>query len=352
MIFYLLFGFFMLLIFAELIVFLFPLRFNRYRISGKDRVSILIVVRNEEQNLDRCLQSLLGQDYGNYEIWIADDSSTDSTRQIIESHLSNPTLNLFEEELQIAPSENPKAIYLEAMRHRASGDFLAVSDGDCTYHAGWLKNMLMYRGDNAIISGVTGIGNARMEDLDWMLNIGRISILSRMGFNTSAVGNNMLVEKAQLEKVGGWSTLREHITEDFALHKILFETGAGTTVAFQPGTKVISESTPLLKRFNQRKRWVRGVRNLPISVQGLLYLQPAILPLMVTGFILFKFQFLPIVLAFLFSRVIADSKLLIIMRETKFLFLIPYQIYSLLWSFSFLFYDIFGPSPKWKSRKY
>lgn len=47
--------------------------------SCEERISILIPARNEEQNISVLLDSILAQDYPNYEVIILDDGSTDNT---------------------------------------------------------------------------------------------------------------------------------------------------------------------------------------------------------------------------------------------------------------------------------
>ena len=47
-------------------------------------VSVLIPARNEEDNIGKCLMSLLDQDYRNIEILVLDDNSTDSTSEVIK----------------------------------------------------------------------------------------------------------------------------------------------------------------------------------------------------------------------------------------------------------------------------
>jgi chlorobactene glucosyltransferase len=46
-------------------------------------VSIIVPARNEEKNIKKCLMSLLGQSYPNFELIAIDDSSTDNTLQIM-----------------------------------------------------------------------------------------------------------------------------------------------------------------------------------------------------------------------------------------------------------------------------
>jgi len=46
-------------------------------------VSIIVPARNEEDNIKKCLMSLLSQSYPNFELIVIDDSSTDNTLQIM-----------------------------------------------------------------------------------------------------------------------------------------------------------------------------------------------------------------------------------------------------------------------------
>ena len=46
-------------------------------------VSIIVPMRNEEKNVTPCLSSLMSLDYPCYEIIVANDSSTDGTREAV-----------------------------------------------------------------------------------------------------------------------------------------------------------------------------------------------------------------------------------------------------------------------------
>src|SRR5690348_5549042 len=50
----------------------------------KPKVSIILPARNEEGFIEKCLTSLLDQDYNNYEIIVIDDRSEDKTAEIIK----------------------------------------------------------------------------------------------------------------------------------------------------------------------------------------------------------------------------------------------------------------------------
>src|SRR5437870_4687570 len=61
------------------------------------KVAILVPVRNEEVNIEACVYSLLAQDYSEFEVWLYDDCSTDSTPEIAR-HLAavDPRLHVIE----------------------------------------------------------------------------------------------------------------------------------------------------------------------------------------------------------------------------------------------------------------
>ena len=54
------------------------------RLHAKPKVSVILPARNEEGFIEKCLSSLLDQDYENYEIIAIDDRSEDKTGEIIK----------------------------------------------------------------------------------------------------------------------------------------------------------------------------------------------------------------------------------------------------------------------------
>ncbi|MCD6037451.1 MAG: putative glycosyltransferase family 2, partial [Nitrososphaeraceae archaeon] len=55
-------------------------------IENFPKVSIILPARNEEKYIARCLDSLLRQDYPNFEIIAINDSSTDRTEVIMQHY--------------------------------------------------------------------------------------------------------------------------------------------------------------------------------------------------------------------------------------------------------------------------
>jgi chlorobactene glucosyltransferase len=59
---------------------------DRTSIGRFPQVSVILPARNEDRYIARCLDSLLGQDYPNFEIIAINDSSTDRTGEIIKAY--------------------------------------------------------------------------------------------------------------------------------------------------------------------------------------------------------------------------------------------------------------------------
>ncbi len=100
-------------------------------------VSIIVPARNEEQNIRRCVQSLLEQDYANYEVIVVDDGSTDGTESILDDLVrAHPHgKRLWVLRLRDLPADwagKPHAIHSGVQE--AQGDWLLFTDAD-TWHA-------------------------------------------------------------------------------------------------------------------------------------------------------------------------------------------------------------------------
>lgn len=90
------------------------------------KISIIIAVRNAENTIERCINSVLCQNNKNTEIIIIDGQSTDGTLDIVKK---------YKEKIDILVSEKDNGVY-DAMNkgiHNASGDVLAFLNSDDWY---------------------------------------------------------------------------------------------------------------------------------------------------------------------------------------------------------------------------
>ena len=106
-------------------------------------VSVVVPVRNGEQTIADCLESLLAQDYPKerYEIFVVDNDSTDRTATIIRRY---PVTRLLERD-----AHSPAAARNRGIRE-ARGEIIACIDGDCRAAPDWLRRGVAAFGDNRI----------------------------------------------------------------------------------------------------------------------------------------------------------------------------------------------------------
>jgi len=95
------------------------------------RVSVLLAAKDERENIGPCLQSLLGQDYPDFEVIVADDRSTDGTAAVVaEIAASDPRVKLISiDALPDGWCGKNHAVWVAS--RAASGSWLCTVDADC-----------------------------------------------------------------------------------------------------------------------------------------------------------------------------------------------------------------------------
>lgn len=105
-------------------------------------VSVLIPARNEELNIRTCLESLLKQDYADYEVLVLDDGSTDNTASIVsEIAGKNSRVRLVTGE-KLPAGWNGKAHACQQLARHASGDWLLFVDADTIHQPDMLNSVM------------------------------------------------------------------------------------------------------------------------------------------------------------------------------------------------------------------
>jgi len=209
-------------------------RFEKIK-HDNPRVSIILPARNEEEFLRSCLDTLIDQDYPNYEIVAIDDSSDDSTWQIISDYAKqNPKV--------IAVSARPKPegwmgknwACMEGYK-KATGELLLFTDAD-TKHA---KNVISLAVSHLLsfnLDALTVI--PRMVSIDWWTKITLPMISTFLHTRFSAVrvndpskktgyffGSFFIINKKTYDQVGTHEGVKQEIIEDGALGKKVKDSG-------------------------------------------------------------------------------------------------------------------------------
>ena len=105
-------------------------------------VTCCIPARNEEQNLEACIKSLLAGGHDRLEILVYDDESTDGTSEIL-ARLAAKDDRIRPVETHTLPAGwNGKQHACQRMGEAARGDWLLFTDADVRFEPDWLKRTL------------------------------------------------------------------------------------------------------------------------------------------------------------------------------------------------------------------
>ncbi|ABB23130.1 glycosyltransferase [Pelodictyon luteolum] len=101
---------------------------------GGGKVSVLVPARNEERSIARCVQSLLMQDYPDFEVIVLDDASTDATLSILQALEAESCGRLRVLRGAVLPEGwHGKSWACRQLAEKASGEMLLFTDAD-TFH--------------------------------------------------------------------------------------------------------------------------------------------------------------------------------------------------------------------------
>lgn len=208
-------------------------------------VSIIVPARNEEKNLDRCLSSLLAQDYPSLELVVVDDRSNDTTGSIAESFRlrSRFPVNVIRVE-KLPPGWTGKNYAMFTGSKAAGGEWLLFTDADTYHRVPCVSTAVRTALDNRI-DFLTLAPETESRSF-WEKTVQPLAVSSlALWFDpvkvndpksgvTLANGQFILVKKEVYEKTGGNESVRQDVVEDVAFAK---RTRAhGYSVQFLNGT--------------------------------------------------------------------------------------------------------------------
>jgi glycosyltransferase involved in cell wall biosynthesis len=112
--------------------------------DSQSLVSVIVPARNEAAEIERCLRSLIAQDYPNLEIIAVNDRSEDATGAIME-RLAAESSRLRVIHVRELPDRwlgKTHAMWLAASQ--AKGEWLLFTDGDIVFHPETLRRSITY----------------------------------------------------------------------------------------------------------------------------------------------------------------------------------------------------------------
>jgi len=338
-------------------------RKNDFPFLDPPKCTILICARNEEENIGACLNSLSNILYPRefLEILVVDDSSTDSTPQIIQSWKNTlPHLRMINtRDLEKHKFEGKVSALIHGM-DAAQGEFVLITDADCTVSPNWVhEHVRWYRSDTGMVSSITVLDSMKPFEAAQSLEMVELLGLSMSAINyhipVSVIGNNLSIRKKTYDEIGGYRNIPFSVTEDVALFQTVWDTGKWK-VRFKANSDLLVKSRPpesFSMWWRQKHRWVIGGKS--IKIMGAMILVLGFIGafvLIATPFVLpLKFAFLAIAIKFLGDLLIIFPALMRMKQMKLVFFFLTYQLYLVffLLCFPILF---FQKDVRWKGRVY
>ena len=199
------------------------------------KVSIILPARNEEKYLTTCLESLIDQDYQNYEIIAIDDSSEDSTGKIIEN-FSKKNSKI----IHVSAKSKPEGwmgknwACMEGYK-QATGELLLFTDAD-TKHSRKVISLSVSHLLSLKLDALSAIPRLLTFDFLTKVSLPMISTFLHTRFSAINVNNPkkkaayffgsfFIITKKTYEQVGMHEGVKHEIIEDGALGKKVKEEG-------------------------------------------------------------------------------------------------------------------------------
>jgi len=199
------------------------------------KVSVIVPARNEEKLISKCLDSLLNQDYENYEIIVIDDSSEDLTGEIIKKYAK----------------ENSKIIHVSARPkpkdwmgknwacmegyQKVTGELLVCTDSDTKYSPNVLSLSVSHL-FSLNLDALTVMPKMLCLDNWTRITLPMLSTFLHTRFSALRVndpskktayffGSFFIIKKAIYEAIGTHEGVKHEIIEDGALGKKVKDAG-------------------------------------------------------------------------------------------------------------------------------
>jgi chlorobactene glucosyltransferase len=193
----------------------------------KPFVSIIVPARNEQKYIKRCLLSLLSQDYPHFQVIMIDDNSTDETLRIVQS-INDTKLKIIS--IKNTPPGWAGKSWASQVGYLASeGEFLLFTDADCFYHNDLAVAQAVHYMQKNCIDILTGLPMIELKDLCSKLLMPIYNLFSVFstpllppGANLKStrsqaaylIGSFFILKKQVIDKIGGFSKVKNSIQED------------------------------------------------------------------------------------------------------------------------------------------
>jgi len=236
------------------------------------KISAIICTHNRDNYLGAAIDSLLAQDFPDFEVLVVDNGSSDRTREVVEARLSDSRLRyVFESVLGLSVARNTGA-------DQTTGEIITYLDDDAVASPSWLRVLYQAYQQNeklAIAGGkVTLIWPEGITPPPWLTpelagNLGAYDLGKELVYienpGLTPRGLNYSIRRSFLEEIGGFDPNLGRIGKKLLSNEELYTTELalkrGWQVAYVPDAVVAHNVAPerIKRSWFLNRGWWQGI---------------------------------------------------------------------------------------------
>ncbi|MCD6459328.1 glycosyltransferase [bacterium] len=213
-------------------------------IGTEPLVSVLIPALNEENNIEKCVTSLINQEYKNLEIIVVNDRSTDNTEEIVKK-LCRQDKRIHLISMDHCPDGwSGKNHALTHAVKQARGKYFVFTDADTYHYPACIKTAVNYTEKHQV--DLLSINPHLVAKSFWenviMPIAGGVLMLwypveeinDRSSNRSFANGQFMIFNTESYRKIGGHAAVKQELLEDLAFGRLIKQYGLHLKVLWGP----------------------------------------------------------------------------------------------------------------------
>ena len=342
---------------------------RRTHLQGNLNLTIVVPVRNEENNILRLLDSICRQK-GQYEILVINDHSDDLTVLKIEQFIEQKKKNNIKIFHLIEETNSPKKSAITLAIQKAKGDIIVTTDGDCIVPKNWIRVIEEAFQDDKTKMLLGGVRYSPTKNLFETIQAYELSALLSLSLTMAedkkpftCNGANLAYRKETFLEVDGFDGIDQIASgDDELLMKKIFSKDPDSITVQRDAFVDTFPNTTLIQFFHQRIRWASKWKygtwkeKMPGAFLMLLYISLLLIPLSPTDNIINKvgvyFAFILLFLKFILDNILITMTYIQDNKKNDFSYLISFVLF-IIYPFYVIIFGLTATFLKfsWKGRR-
>jgi len=186
------------------------------------KISVLIPARNEEKNIEKCVKSILNQNYPEFELIVLNDNSTDLTPQILDKLKENYPRLIIIENVSLENGWLGKANACQKLHEESKGEILVFIDADTIHKEDSILKAVSFfvktQSDLVTIFPQEIVDSFFEKLIIPFMNFALMCFYPLIPF---ANGQFMLYKREVLDKFNGFQKIKGEVLDDIKMANLL-----------------------------------------------------------------------------------------------------------------------------------